>query len=111
MDTKKKTTNRQGTKPIATLREGAIGASIFVAQSPDGNQSHYWTMSRCWKNQTSGQFKYTDRMYPRNAEAIAKVAELAARKCSELDAGIDQDVAAAANPMTSGAGAREQAAL
>jgi hypothetical protein len=68
-------------------------------------------MSRCWKNQTSGQFKYTDRMYPRNAEAIAKVAELAARKCSELDAGIDQDVAAAANPMTSGAGAREQAAL
>ena len=47
-------------------------------------------MSRCWKNQTSGQFKYTDRMYPRNAEAVARVAEMAAKKCSELDAGLDQ---------------------
>lgn len=110
MDTKKKTTNRQGTKPITTVREGAIGASIFVAQSPDGNQSHYFTMSRCWKNQTSGQFKYTDRMYPRNAEAVARVAEMAAKKCSELDAGIDQDGSAMTSTATPGAAASEQQA-
>ncbi|MCO6042753.1 hypothetical protein NG895_02425 [Aeoliella sp. ICT_H6.2] len=111
MDTKNKTNPKQGTKPVATVREGAIGASIFVAQSPDGNQSHYFTMSRCWKNQTSGQFKYTDRMYPRNAEAVAKVAEMAAQKCSELDAGIDQDASAMTSPTTLEPRASEQAAL
>ena len=97
MDSKTKT--KQSTRPIATVREGAIGASIFVAQSPDGNQSHYFTMSRCWKNQTSGQFKYTDRMYPRNAEAVARVAGMAAEKCSELDTGIDEAATANSNPL------------
>lgn len=92
MDNKKPTTKRPATKPyVDTVREGAIAANIFVSQSADGNQFHYYTLSRCWKNQTSGEFKYTDRMYPRNAKAIAQVSAKAAVRCEELDRSIDQD--------------------
>lgn len=105
METKKNTEKKRTGGPVDTVRDGAIGASIFVSQSPDGNQSHYYVLSRCWKNQTSGQFKYTDRMYPRNAEAVAKVSEMAAARCKELDDRIDGDavvetgaIAAAVHP-------------
>ena len=89
-NTKKTTKKKTGQKPVETVREGAIGASIFVSQSPDGNMSHYFMLSRCWKSQASGDFKYTDRMYPRNAEAIAAVVTRAADRCKELDGQLDQ---------------------
>jgi len=94
MDDKKTTTKKTAKPPVATVREGAIGASIFVSQSLDGNPSHYYVMSRCWKPENSKDFKYTNRMYPRNAEAISKVASMAAAKCEELDMAIDHTVTA-----------------
>jgi len=72
-------------KPVATVREGAIGANIFCSQSSDGYQYHYFLMSRSWKSTAQGKEGYSDRYFPRNAEAIGRVAVLAARKCEELD--------------------------
>ena len=92
MDDKKTTKKKNAQKPVATVRDGAIGASIFVSHSLDGNKSHYYVMSRCWKPNNSDEFKYTNRMYPRNVEAVAKVAEMAAAKCEELDSQIDHSV-------------------
>ncbi|MAT67922.1 MAG: hypothetical protein CMJ58_00180 [Planctomycetaceae bacterium] len=91
MDAKKQPSKDAPKTYVETIREGAIAANIHVSQSPDGNQSHYFVMSRCWKNQTTGKFKYTDRMYPRNADSVAKVAELAAARCEQLDGRLDQD--------------------
>ena len=91
MTTKNPTTKKASKSPVTTVREGAIGASIFLSQSMDGNQSHYYVMSRCWKPDGSSEFKYTNRLYPRNAEAVAKVATMAATKCEELDQAINHD--------------------
>ncbi len=91
MTTKNPTTKKASKAPVTTVREGAIGASIFLSQSMDGNQSHYYVMSRCWKPEGSDEFKYTNRLYPRNSGAVAKVATMAANKCAELDRAINHD--------------------
>jgi len=71
--------------PVATVREGAIGANIFCSQSSDGYQYHYFLMSRSWKSTAQGKEGYSDRYFPRNAEDLGRVALLAAKKCKELD--------------------------
>ncbi len=87
MDNKPTTRPKKGTKktPVATVRDGAIGANIFCSQSSDGYQYHYFLLSRSWKSTAQGREGYSDRYFPRNAEAIGRVAALAATKCEQLD--------------------------
>lgn len=70
---------------VATVREGAIAANIFLGQTQDGLGYHYFLLSRSWKSTRTNKEGYSDRFFGRNSEAIGKVAELAAVKCNELD--------------------------
>ena len=70
---------------IATVREGAIAANIFLGQTQDGLNYHYFLLSRSWKSTKTNKEGYSDRFFGRNAQTIGKVAELAAAKCEELD--------------------------
>ena len=70
---------------VTTIREGAIGAGIFLADRKDGTQGHYFTLSRAYKGADQQDFKYSDRFYSRNGAAIAQVALAATKKCQDLD--------------------------
>jgi len=71
--------------PVATVREGAIAANIFCSQSSDGYEYHYFLLSRSWQSTPQGREGYSERYFPRNAEALGRVAMLAANRCEELD--------------------------
>ena len=63
----------------------AVAARIFLGQSLDGLEYHYFEFSRAYKPKNAKELKYTGRMFPRNAEAIARVATLAGKRCEELN--------------------------
>ena len=42
---------------VTTIREGAIGAGIFLADRKDGTQGHYFTLSRAYKANGSAGFQ------------------------------------------------------
>ena len=85
-------TNQQPKAPeyVTTIREGAIGASIFLNERKDGSQNHYFKISRAYKPNGQEDFKYSDQFFPKYGEAIAKVASEAAAKCAELDGNLKQ---------------------
>ena len=78
---------------VATVREGAIAANIFVGTTQDGLEYHYFRLSRAFKTakqHKSDEFSYSDRFFTRNVEAMQKVTALAAKRCEELDAELNQ---------------------
>ena len=78
---------------VESIREGAIAANIFVATAQDGLTYHYFKISRAFKGPKSKSWQYSDRMFPRNAKAIAKVSLEAAKRCEELDGKDAQEAA------------------
>ena len=78
-------TTKSNSQHVETIREGAIGASIFLTERKDGSQGHSFKLSRSYKPDGQEQFQYSQQFYARNGEAIAKVATDAAKKCTELD--------------------------
>jgi len=76
---------KEGPQYVTTVRDGAIGAGIFLATRKDGTQGHFFKLSRAYRPNEQESFQYSDRFYARNSEAIAKVATEASKKCSELD--------------------------
>ena len=78
--------SQEGPEYVTTVRDGAIGAGIFLATRKDGTQGHFFKLSRAYRPNEQESFQYSDRFYARNSEAIAKVATEASKKCSELDA-------------------------
>jgi len=79
---------QEGPAYVTTVRDGAIGAGIFLATRKDGTQGHFFKLSRAYRPNEQESFQYSDRFYARNSEAIGKVATEASKKCSELDARI-----------------------
>ena len=83
------TTSRSSLDFVESVREGAIGASVFLGTSQDGEQRHLFKLSRAYKPKSSGDqgdFKYSDLYYPNNADVLARVVEEAGKRCQELDA-------------------------
>lgn len=89
MENKKSGKQEKNNPVVETVREGAIGANIFVGQSSDGNLGHYFSISRAWKRQGTDKWFYSERLYPRHAELVASVAVKAAQRCAELDSRLD----------------------
>ena len=66
------------TKPVKTIRHGAVAASIWKRQSPSGFEYYDFSLSRSWKTQSSGREGYSPNFFAGNVEAIqATVAEAA----------------------------------
>jgi len=74
-------------KTVRDIEDKAVAANIYIGQSADGMVSHYYRFSRSWKTLSTGKQGYSDRFYPRNANAVGRVAELAAKECERLDKG------------------------
>ena len=90
---KKISTKKKEKNPVVENIKGetikGIAAYIRLGQSSDGNQAHYFSIARCWFRPGSDKPNYSERMYPRHAEAIAEVSLKAAKRCEELDAALD----------------------
>lgn len=76
---KKKSEDKESTDPVHTIREGAIGASIWLRQSPSGFGYYDFTVSRSWKSLASGKTGYSKGFFDRNEEELVSVI----RKVSE----------------------------
>lgn len=73
---------------VATVRDqtnGAVAANIYLGQSLDGFDYHYFELARAYKPRNAKNWKYTSRFFSRNAAAISRVAIDAGNKCEELD--------------------------
>lgn len=90
MEQKKKVKSQQkDSSYVETIREGAIAANIFLGQANDGFSYHYYVLSRSWRSAKQSSEGYSNRFFPRNAEAIGSVAIKAAARCEELDASLE----------------------
>lgn len=68
--------------PVRVFREGAIAASIWEREGANGT-FYDFTLSRSWKNETSGKSGYSTNFTARNAAALQKVIGEATRFIEE----------------------------
>jgi hypothetical protein len=61
-DTKKK----PNTKPVKTVRHGAVAASIWRRQAPSGFEYFDFSLSRSWKTQSTGREGYSPNFFASN---------------------------------------------
>jgi len=73
MEAKKKTKSKTGTKPVHTIRQGAIAANIWQRQTQTGFSYFEYSLSRSWKSQSSDREGYSSCYFPRNEAALMEV--------------------------------------
>jgi hypothetical protein len=90
--TKKSQANGETTDPVQTVREGAIAASIWLRQSPSGFPYYDFSLSRSWKNMSSGKTGYSKNFFDRNQEDLVRVIERASAwiKEQQVDAQVGE---------------------
>jgi hypothetical protein len=77
LKTKKNQASGETTDPVCTVREGAIAASIWLRQSPSGFPYYDFSLSRSWKNMSSGKTGYSKNFFDRNQDDLLRVIERA----------------------------------
>lgn len=60
-------------KPVKTIRQGAIGASIWKRQTPNGLEYFDFSISRSWKAKTSGKEGYSPNFFSSNETELTQV--------------------------------------
>lgn len=63
------------TKPVNIIRQGAIAASIWKRQAPNGFEYYEFSLSRSWKTQSTGREGYSQAFFARNAAELQAVIE------------------------------------
>ncbi|MCA9191092.1 MAG: hypothetical protein KDB03_05010 [Planctomycetales bacterium] len=66
-------TKKGGEKPIKTVRKGAIAASIWKRQGPNGFEYFDFSLSRSWKAKSSGKEGYSPNFFHNNADELSQV--------------------------------------
>jgi hypothetical protein len=64
---------------VKTILDGAVAASIFRGNTPDGHCYLYFEISRAWKSQSSNREGYSKKFYERNQSALVNVVNLASQ--------------------------------
>jgi hypothetical protein len=60
-------------KPAKMVRNGAVAASIWLRQAPNGFTYYDFSLSRSWKAKTSGREGYSPNFFPENFEQLNEV--------------------------------------
>ena len=66
-------TKKNDNKPVKTIRQGAIGASIWKRQTPTGMEYYDFSISRSWKAKTSGKEGYSPNFFSSNETELTQV--------------------------------------
>lgn len=64
------------TRPIKTFRDGPVGASVWLCQTGAG-VFYDVTFSRCWKDETTGKFGYSQTFSDYHLQTLIDVVEAA----------------------------------
>jgi hypothetical protein len=75
MSDTKKTPN---TKPVKTVRHGAVAASIWRRQAPSGFEYFDFSLSRSWKTQSTGREGYSPNFFASNLDDLQATIDEAA---------------------------------
>jgi hypothetical protein len=67
--------NGEPADPVHTVREGAVAASIWLRHSASGSPYFDFSISRSWKNMTSGKAGYSKNFFARNRDDLVRVIE------------------------------------
>lgn len=70
--------NEQGSKkneskPVKVVRQGAVAASIWKRQTPNGLEYYDFSISRSWKAKTSGKEGYSPNFFASNEVELTQV--------------------------------------
>lgn len=87
--------SKAGTKPVETIRKGAIAASIWTRQSPAGFAYFDFSLSRSWKSLGTGRDGYSDNFFAKNEPELVEVIQLVSKRITELEAGLEAERRAA----------------
>lgn len=60
-------------KPVKTIRQGAVGASIWRRQTPTGMEYFDFSISRSWKAKTTGKEGYSPNFFSSNEAELTQV--------------------------------------
>jgi hypothetical protein len=72
-------------KPVKILRDGAVAASIWLRQTSAG-VFYDVTFSRCWKNEETGKFGYSQSFSDYHLDPLAELVQEAAMWIAETKA-------------------------
>ena len=86
-ETKEKKT---GEKPAKVVRNGAVAASIWERQTPNGLKYFDFSVSRSWKAKTSGKEGYSPNFFSNNEADLVQVIQgaaswIACQQAAQLD--------------------------
>lgn len=93
--TPKKASSKAGTKPVETIRRGAIAASIWFRQSPAGFPYYDYSLSRSWKSVSTGRDGYSDSFFAKNEAELLEVIAMVTKRIQGLEAGLTTERQAA----------------
>lgn len=68
-------TKKENKRPDKTLRRGAIAASIWKRQSPNGLEYFDFSLSRSWKAKSSGKEGYSPNFFATNERELLEVVQ------------------------------------
>lgn len=69
---------KSNSKPVKTVRQGAIAASIWKRQAPSGFEYFDFSLSRSWKTQSTGREGYSPNFFAANVNELQAVISEAA---------------------------------
>ena len=72
-------------KPIKTFRDGAVAASVWLRQTSSG-VFYDVTFSRCWKNEETAKFGYSQSFSDYHLDPLAELAQEVAMWIAEQKA-------------------------
>lgn len=75
-NTPAKASSKAGTKPVETIRRGAIAASIWTRQSPEGFAYFDFSLTRSWRSLSTGREGYSDNFFAKNLPELMEVVQL-----------------------------------
>ncbi len=75
-------------KPETTIRRGAVAASIWKRQAPNGFEYFDFSLSRAWKAKSTGRDGYSMNFFSDNEEALEEVIREASSWIAENQAAL-----------------------
>jgi len=82
---KAKTDSKKQNKPIHTIRDRAIAASIWLRQTQTGLPYYEYSLSRSYKSMATGREGYTSNFFIRNEAELLNVIRQATKWIADAE--------------------------
>lgn len=80
-------TSQQRQGPVKTFRHGAISASIWKRERPDGSEYLDFSLTRSWRSQDGGKYGYSSNFFASNEAELSTVVQDACQWIAKQESG------------------------